>query len=154
MYVKIKNNAVEKFPYSFADLRADNPDVSFPANITDSLFANFGALPVQELSVPEVDKTKYAVKKQLPELTDGAWVLGWDVIEKNAENLAEEETQEAENMRASRSKKLTFCDWTQLPDAPLTAEKKQEWAFYRQQLRDITSQSGFPWEVIWPTKPE
>jgi hypothetical protein len=47
---------------------------------------------------------------------------------------------------------LQSSDWTQLPDVPL--ETKQAWAIYRQALRDITTQQGYPFEVIWPIKPE
>ena len=36
-----------------------------------------------------------------------------------------------------RNSKLRDSDWTQIPDSPLTAEKKAEWATYRQALRDI-----------------
>ena len=36
-----------------------------------------------------------------------------------------------------RNAKLRDCDWTQMPDSPLTAEKKAEWASYMQALRDI-----------------
>ena len=36
-----------------------------------------------------------------------------------------------------RNGKLRACDWTQIPDSPLTEEKKAEWATYRQALRDI-----------------
>ena len=38
--------------------------------------------------------------------------------------------------------------------ADMTAEKQAEWAAYRQALRDITDQSGFPTDITWPTKPE
>lgn len=38
--------------------------------------------------------------------------------------------------------------------ADLTAEKQAEWAAYRRALLDITAQSGFPHDVVWPTKPE
>lgn len=43
-------------------------------------------------------------------------------------------------IRMYRNAKLADSDWTQLPDAPLSAEKKQEWAVYRQYLRDYTKQ--------------
>jgi hypothetical protein len=49
---------------------------------------------------------------------------------------------------------LQQSDWTQLPNGPLTAEQQQAWAVYRQELRDITSQSGYPFNVIWPTPPQ
>ena len=49
---------------------------------------------------------------------------------------------------------LYASDWTQIPNNPLTAEQQQAWAVYRQELRDITSQSGYPFNVIWPTPPQ
>lgn len=53
---------------------------------------------------------------------------------------------------AERRKKLVASDWTQLPDVPLAT--KAAWATYRQELRDITAQSGYPTEIIWPTPPQ
>ena len=64
------------------------------------------------------------------------------------------EEQQKMQVRAQRNSLLTLCDWTQLPDAPLTAEQKQEWAEYRQALRDVPEQAGFPDAVVWPTMPE
>lgn len=64
-----------------------------------------------------------------------------------------EEQQEIQ-VRAQRNSLLTLCDWTQLPDAPLTAEQKQEWAEYRQALRDVPEQTDFPENVVWPSTPE
>lgn len=52
-----------------------------------------------------------------------------------------------------RAALLADSDWTQLADAPLTAAKKAEWATYRQSLRDIPQQSGYPGSVNWPTAP-
>ena len=48
---------------------------------------------------------------------------------------------------------LSNSDWTQGLDSPLSEEKKDEWKVYRQQLRDITLQSGFPLETVWPNQP-
>jgi hypothetical protein len=52
-----------------------------------------------------------------------------------------------------RNALLADSDWTRLDDAPFTAEQKSAWAAYRQQLRDITAQSGFPDSINWPAKP-
>jgi hypothetical protein len=54
-------------------------------------------------------------------------------------------------VRAKRTYLLAESDWTQLPDVPLAT--KQAWAAYRQALRDITEQPGFPLEVVWPEPP-
>lgn len=56
-------------------------------------------------------------------------------------------------VRQERNKLLADSDWTQTSDNGLSAEKKQAWATYRQELRDITLQSGFPTDVVFPTKP-
>ena len=53
-----------------------------------------------------------------------------------------------------RQELLVNSDWTQIPNGPLNVEQQQAWAAYRQELRDITKQSGYPFNVIWPTKPE
>ena len=54
-------------------------------------------------------------------------------------------------VRAERNAKLTASDWTQVADAPVN---KAAWATYRQALRDISGQPGFPWSVEWPSMPE
>lgn len=57
----------------------------------------------------------------------------------------------AKEVRSRRDTLLTASDWTQVADAPVD---QAAWATYRQALRDITAQSGFPDSVVWPTKPE
>ena len=54
--------------------------------------------------------------------------------------------------RAIRLELLVDCDWTQLPDSPLTDAKRTEWATYRQQLRDLLMTTD-PDSTVWPTKP-
>jgi len=79
--------------------------------------------------VREMNDTEYA-----------AWV-------KNANDL---ERVQAE-VRAQRDRLLTASDWTQVADAPVD---QAAWATYRQALRDIPQQAGFPATVVWPTQPE
>lgn len=67
---------------------------------------------------------------------------------------SERKENAAASIRAERNMLLTQCDWTQLDDTPLSNTAKASWAAYRQALRDISSQSGFPWNVQWPSKPE
>lgn len=56
----------------------------------------------------------------------------------------------AEQVRAERDALLAACDWTQVADAPVD---QAAWAVYRQALRDVTNQVGFPVDIVWPTKP-
>jgi hypothetical protein len=67
-----------------------------------------------------------------------------------AEYKALKDAEQAANVRKSRTEMLNDCDWTQIADS--TADKAT-WATYRQALRDITSQTGFPWSINWPTQP-
>lgn len=57
----------------------------------------------------------------------------------------------AAQTRMQRNQLLTDSDWTQMPDAPVD---QAAWATYRQALRDIPQQAGFPTDITWPTKPE
>jgi hypothetical protein len=59
-------------------------------------------------------------------------------------------------IREMRNEFLAGCDWTQVPDSPLTAEQRSEWQMYRQRLRDLPSDYSHvtSWEdVIWPDPP-
>ena len=64
---------------------------------------------------------------------------------------AEEEARAAAAVRAARDGRLRSCDWTQAVDAPVDAAA---WATYRQALRDIPEQAGFPFIIDWPAPPQ
>ena len=56
----------------------------------------------------------------------------------------------SQQVREKRNKLLAESDWTQVADAPVD---KAAWATYRQALRDITDQDGFPLSVTYPESP-
>lgn len=53
----------------------------------------------------------------------------------------------------ARNRLLLATDWTQMNDAPLTGNLVLSWKNYRQALRDIPRQTGFPSNVVWPVPP-
>lgn len=55
--------------------------------------------------------------------------------------------------RKIREKLLAESDWTQVVDSPLSEFDKLKWAAYRQELRDIPEQPGFPLVIEWPSEP-
>lgn len=57
----------------------------------------------------------------------------------------------AEAGRAERDRRLAASDWTQLADATLDDATRSAWAEYRQALRNVPQQEGFPWNINWPT---
>ncbi len=59
-----------------------------------------------------------------------------------------------DSIKLRRNALLLESDWTQVPDSPLTAEVKEDWALYRQALRDLTDDFASPDDVVFPDKPE
>lgn len=57
-------------------------------------------------------------------------------------------------VRDHRNSLLSECDWTQIPDVPLTDEQRKAWQEYRQALRDIPETFKTPAEVVLPKRPE
>jgi Phage tail assembly chaperone protein len=57
----------------------------------------------------------------------------------------------AANVRAERARRIAATDWTQLADQSVAT--KQKYLAYRQALRDVTAQTGFPAQVDWPALP-
>lgn len=56
-------------------------------------------------------------------------------------------------IRIIRNLLLTECDWTQMPDNPLSYSVKQEWRTYRQELRDMMSNCDID-NIRYPIKPK
>ena len=70
--------------------------------------------------------------------------------EQEAAYKALKDAEQAKAIREQRNTKLSECDWTQLADS---SADKTTWATYRQALRNVPSQDGFPWTIEWPTQP-
>lgn len=67
------------------------------------------------------------------------------------ETQADRDKAQLESLRSNRTLKLRATDWTQLPDAPVSAAAKQTWATYRQSLRDLPTNTTDPYNPTWPT---
>jgi len=73
----------------------------------------------------------------------------WDA--QLAAHAANADTRKAVDIREERNAKLAATDWTQASDVPQSV--KDSFAPYRQALRDVPTQSGFPNQVVWPVSP-
>jgi hypothetical protein len=79
-------------------------------------------------------------------------VKGGVVVSIPKETLDQEKRKKAwSNLRPERNKRLQESDWTQVNDAPVN---QVDWADYRQQLRDLPSNTEDPNNLDWPTRPE
>jgi len=140
MYIKVVDNSPE--PYSLRRLRADNPQVSFPKDISDATLAEYGVYRTSTAPTPEFDPLVQVVTLQDPELRDGVWVQDWQIGALSSED-------KAANIRKRRNKLLAETDWWAVQDRTMPQAEVD----YRQALRDITDQESFPDGVDWPTKP-
>jgi hypothetical protein len=82
-------------------------------------------------------------------LESGVWKQAWNVVTLSDEEQQQIQATAAQNTRAKRNQLLAETDWTQLSDSSVAST----WTEYRQALRDLPSQEGFPYTVTWPTKP-
>ena len=73
-------------------------------------------------------------------------------IGKTKEQVEQERIEQlARQIRAERNRRLAETDWMVLPDVPIDRESLQELMSYRQALRDIPEQPGFPERIFWPS---
>ena len=147
--------------------RALFPNTSMPQQLTEELINSFGGDVVFE-GPQATGGTVYqysqgaGVEQIIDAQGAGKWytkyVLGpvftdneeATAVEQEAAYKAMKDAEQAKAVRTTRGEKLKDSDWTQVIDAPVD---QAAWATYRQALRDVTGQEGFPWTVTWPTEP-
>lgn len=145
LYIKTDENFnIVKFPYSISEFKRDNPETSWPETIDPMTLAEHRVYPVYQNIQPEYDaNTEYLSLLQPSMDINGVWSTHWQV-----QRIPEEEV--AAVHKAHRNSLLQNSDYTQLPDTPVD---KVSWATYRQALRDVTKQSGWPYQIEWPIPP-
>lgn len=143
-----KDGSVDRYPYTLADLKISNPGTSFPSEISDETAKEFNCFPVDPIDPPPYDHTVNVERTAIKQ--NDHWFEEWISTPATPEQITERTNSQADSVREERNQRLADCDWTQLPDAPVDTAA---WATYRQDLRNLTEQSGFPWQVIWPLKP-
>jgi hypothetical protein len=138
MEIRIKETGAVVF---YSELRSMYPDVSGPL---DDLYDVV-------LEGPQAQPTRYQIAfRDGVEQIKSNWYTKYSVADLDADGVAAKDAAQAASVRAERNARLAACDWTQLADS---AADKNAWANCRQNLRDISTQPGFPWEVIWPDAP-
>ena len=166
MQVRIRSTGAVMYESEFRAYTKANSGASWDTTTTEIL-DNLGADVVFEGAQATGGTVYQYSQAQGVEQIDGKWytkyVLGptfIDTVEDGVtttalehENAykAQKDAEQAKSVRATRDAKLAECDWTQVADAPVD---KAVWATYRQALRDVTAQEGFPWTITWPTEPQ
>ena len=149
-YAKLaQDGTVEQYPYSLTQLKLDNPNVSFTTSYDDNTLLAFNVVPVVSVTKPPFIYDKNLIVTAV-EAEGGGYVQVWSYEDADPADVVQRTIDESSIVRAQRNNLLSTSDWTQLPDSPVDSVT---WATYRQELRDVPQQAGFPWTVTWPTAP-
>ena len=150
MLIKIENGKPTGYPIASENFRQLFPGTSFPAYLTPESVDPFGYGLYDFTEKPEVSRYQRATEGESLQDESGIWRQQWILEEMNEEEKQQADAAQESLIRGERIGKLFMSDWTQLPDSPADHEV---WATYRQELRDVTAQEGFPWDVTWPEAP-
>ena len=148
MQIRIQSTGAVMYESEFREYTKANGGPSWETTTTEVLEA-LGADVVFEGPQAQPTRYQYAFADGVEQL-DGKWYTKHSVADLDVDAITAKDAEQAKAMREQRSAKLAECDWTQVADSPVD---KAVWAAYRQTLRDITTQSGFPWTITWPETP-
>jgi hypothetical protein len=151
------------------EVRRMHSNTSLPKVWDANVCTALGIDPVLAAPKPETTGYTQAVRNGATQDANGNWVQAWSVIDMFADTTedgvtttkAEQEAayqanldaKAAESVRTQRDAKLEESDWMVIRSAETGVALPTEWATYRQALRDITDQIGFPNEINWPVEP-
>ena len=138
---------------SQGEFRSRNKNTSFPSQWSVELVEELGLDPVFETPAPTVTRYQTAYKDGVEQVA-GKWVWKWSISEMSAEAIASKDAEAAKAVRADRDKRIAETDWIVIKNLELNQNVPGVWEVYRQALRDVPSQAGFPHEITWPSKPE
>jgi hypothetical protein len=152
-----------------SQFRSDNRNTSFPPQLTAEIIDSFGYDPVLEgPQATTIPPYQYSQRDGVEEI-NGQWFTHYiagpvfqdytddeGVVHTASEQYEaycfSKDAEQGKVVREDRNKRLADCDWTQGKD--IADSTSDLWVPYRQDLRNIPQQPGFPWDVVWPTKPE
>jgi len=103
----------------------------------------------QASGVEQIDGKWYTKYVLGPVFTDGETTAA----EQETVYKAAKDAEQAKSVRTTRDTKLADSDWRVIKAAETATTLDAAWATYRQALRDVTAQSGFPWTITWPDAP-
>ena len=144
MEIRIRATGAVMFESEFRSVAGASWDQT-----TVEILNELGADAVLEGPQPSTGRYQVVYRDGVEQI-DGQWFTKYSLADMDADAIAAHDAQQAKGVRDDRNKRLADYDWTQLADAPVD---DLVWAAYRQSLRDVPSQAGFPWDVTWPEVP-
>ncbi len=152
-FVKIENgnpvsNAIaqENFQQLFPQFSNDTlytPDIVEPLGYGIYDFSN----------QPQPDRYQKIIEAAPTKNEFGIWKQTWQLVEMSNEEKAEADAKAAIFVRSQRNHRLLLTDWVVVKHLENNQSIPSSWQAYRQALRDVPAQQGFPWNVTWPNLP-
>ena len=165
-YAEVSGSTLITYPYTFANLQAENPDTNFgnnwdvtywfPNTIT-AIEKGYTLQPVTVASEPSFDpSTQICTQNTQPTDVNGVWTLDWTVAQMTPEQQAAYNAQQQANNKAKAKNLLQATDWVEIPSVTNTANtphllNQAEFETYRVALRAIAVNP--PVVATWPTEP-
>jgi hypothetical protein len=146
MEIRIQSTGAVVYEQEFRNMF---PNTSLPNPLTEAAINGLGGDVVFEGPYPVATRYQTVVRQGVVMIGD-KWHTNYVAVDLSPEACTALDDQQAASVRTDRTQRLAACDWTQLSDAPVDSAA---WAAYRQSLRDISAQPGFPWTVDWPVAP-
>ena len=127
--------------------RLNHKHTSFPRIIDEPLQDQFGIDMIFEGPQRQGPEPYSQTYRDGIECIKGKWYTKYSIREQDKELI---DKQREENIRNQRNNLMKESDWRAVCDREL----EPEWKEYRQTLRDIPKQEGFPHDVKWPIDPD
>jgi hypothetical protein len=151
LYVKAIDNQIVAYPYFPTDLIRANSNTSFPAGpLSSETLAEYNVFPVHFADQPVVNPRAQRVVELAPLFDGQSWIQQWAVEAIPQVEIDAMTNQQAASVRADRNARLAATDWRVIKALEEGNGLNPELFVYRQSLRDVPSQPGFPWNVVWP----
>lgn len=148
VYTQIENGQA-KYPFvGLENLVLDG--VIDSVNATQEELTAANVVPVTRFT-GQIPNDGYKYEAKTLQQPDGSWAQELLQVPISDAEYQTNVANVAQAMKNGRNAMLRDCDWTQAADVDLP--NKAAWATYRQALRDVPSQSGFPFNVVWPSAP-
>ena len=154
------------------EIRRSMPNTSLPRVWTSSICDSLGIDPVLAAPAPAASgEYKVVSRNGVVQDANGNWVEAYverdmfaDYVDEDGVTVTKTEQEQAYTAtkdaeaataaRATRDGLIASCDWMAIKAFEGGTTVSTEWATYRQALRDVSAQAGFPNDITWPTQPE
>ena len=120
--------------------------------LTPEVMGAIGVDPVLEGPQPTAGRYQFVFRDGVEQI-NGEWFTKYSVADLDADGILAKDANQATAIREERDKKLAECDWRVIKALENNISQNFPWAVYRQALRDVPTQAGFPWTVTWPDTP-